>query len=92
MKPTSPTSAQSGAQRRRLEGMVVSTKMAKTAVVRVDRRVAHAKYGKYFTLSKKFKVHDEQGVAKLGDTIVFEETRPISKDKHWRYIKTVKSV
>ena len=75
---------------RRLEGVVVSTKMAKTAVVRVDRRVAHAKYGKYFTLSTKFKVHDEHGKAKLGDVIIFEETRPLSKDKRWRYIKTVK--
>lgn len=75
---------------RRLEGVVVSTKMAKTAVVRVDRRVPHAKYGKYFTISKKFKIHDEESKAKLGDVVVFEETRPISKDKRWRYLKTVK--
>ena len=78
-------------QRRRLEGVVVSTKMAKTAVVRVDRRVPHAKYGKYFTISKKFKVHNETGQAKLGDVIVFEETRKLSKDKNWRYLKTVKA-
>ena len=75
---------------RRLEGVVVSVRMTKTAVVRVDRRVAHPKYGKYFTLSKKFKVHDEHGKAKLGDVVIFEETRPLSKDKCWRYIKTVK--
>lgn len=77
--------------RRRLEGTVVSTSMAKTIVVKIDRRIAHAKYGKYFTLSKKFKTHDEHGKAKLGDVVVIEETRPLSKDKRWRYIETVKS-
>ena len=76
---------------RRLEGIVVSTKMAKTAVVRVDRRIAHPKYGKYYTMSKNFKVHDERGDAKLGDVVEFEETRPLSKDKRWRFIRTVKS-
>jgi small subunit ribosomal protein S17 len=77
--------------RRRLEGTVVSAKMAKTIVVKIDRRVAHAKYGKYFTISKKFKTHDEHGKAKVGDVVVIEETRPLSKDKRWRYIETVKS-
>lgn len=77
--------------RRRLEGTVVSTKMAKTIVVKIDRRVAHSKYGKYFTISKKFKTHDEHGKAKVGDVVVIEETRPLSKDKCWRYIETVKS-
>lgn len=91
MNATKTSSAPRGTQRRRLEGVVVSTKMAKTAVVRVDRRVAHPKYGKYFTVSKKFKVHDEHAKAKMGDVIEFEETRPISKDKNWRYIKTVKA-
>lgn len=85
------TATTSTTQRRRLEGVVVSTKMTKTVVVRVDRRVAHAKYGKYFTLSNRFKVHDERGQAKLGDVIIFEETRQLSKDKNWRYIKTVKT-
>lgn len=75
---------------RRLTGTVTSTAMLKTAVVRVDRRVAHEKYGKYFTLSKKFKVHDPEAKAKVGDTVTFEECRPLSKDKCWRYIETVK--
>lgn len=78
-------------KRRRLQGTVVSTTMAKTAVVRVDRSIPHPKYGKYFTVSKKFKVHDEKGQAHVGDVIVFEETRPISKDKRWRFIETVKA-
>ena len=78
--------------RRRLTGTVVSAKMAKTVVVRIDRRVAHAKYGKYFTLSTKLKAHDETGAAKVGDTVTIEETRPLSKEKRWRYVSTVKSV
>jgi small subunit ribosomal protein S17 len=81
---------QSSAKRRHLQGLVISTKMAKTIVVRVDRRVAHPKYGKYYTVSKKFKVHDEKGAAHVGDVIEIEETRPLSKEKRWRYIATVK--
>lgn len=77
---------------RRLTGTVVSAKMTKTIVVRIDRRVEHAKYGKYFTLSTKLKAHDEKGLAKPGDIIVIEETRPLSKEKHWRYVSTVKAV
>ncbi len=78
-------------QHRLLEGVVTSAKMQATVVVRVDRRVAHEKYGKYFTLSKKFKVHNPDGKAKLGDTIEFEECRPLSRDKRWRYVATVKT-
>lgn len=76
--------------RRKLQGIVVSTKMAKTVVVRIDRRVAHPKYGKYYTVSTKLKAHDENGSAKLGDLIEIEETRPLSKEKRWRYLSTVK--
>lgn len=77
---------------RRLSGIVVSAKMAKTVVIKVDRRVAHPKYHKYYTVSRKFKVHDPKGAAKVGDKIEIEEIRPLSKDKRWRYIKTVSSV
>lgn len=86
MNPT-----QSRPSHRRLQGVVVSTAMAKTAVVRVDRQVPHPKYGKYFTFSKKYKIHDPEGAAKLGDTVEFEECRPLSKDKRWRFISTVKT-
>ncbi|MBU0540518.1 30S ribosomal protein S17 [Patescibacteria group bacterium] len=79
------------AARRHLRGVVVSTGMAKTAVIQIDRRIQHPKYGKYFTLSNKFKVHDEHGKAHVGDVIEVEETRPLSKDKRWRYIKTIKA-
>ena len=85
---TTPSSTT--AQRRHLEGIVVSAKMAKTVVIRIDRRVAHEKYGKYFTVSTKLKVHDEKGAAHVGDLIEVEETRPISREKRWRYFRTVK--
>ncbi|MFA4954121.1 MAG: 30S ribosomal protein S17 [Patescibacteria group bacterium] len=78
-------------QRRHLSGIVVSTKMAKTIVVRLDRRIPHPKYGKYFTVSTRLKVHDEKGVAKRGDLVEIEETRPLSKDKCWRLISVVKT-
>jgi small subunit ribosomal protein S17 len=90
-KPTNTDVQPGQTGRRHLEGLVVSTSMMKTIVVRIDRRVAHQKYGKYFTVSTKFKTHDENGAAKLGDTVEIEETRPISKDKRWRYVKTIKS-
>lgn len=72
-----------------LSGLVVSTKMQKTAVVRIDRRVSHPKYGKMYTLSKKFKIHDPEGKARVGDLVEFEECRPLSKDKRWRYLRTI---
>ncbi len=78
-------------KRRRLTGTVVSVKMAQTAVVRIDRRIAHPIYAKYHSVSKKLKVHDPKGAAKLGDLVKIEETRPISKDKRWRYVATLKS-
>jgi small subunit ribosomal protein S17 len=86
------TSIQSPEQRsrRRLEGRVVSTKMAKTCVIQIDRRVPHEKYGKYRTISSRLKVHDAKGLAKVGDFVMVEETRPISKDKCWRLIEVLK--
>lgn len=75
---------------RRLIGVVVSTAMAATAVVRVDRQVAHEKYGKYYTVSKKYKVHDPAKTAQMGETVTIEECRPMSRDKRWRYVATVK--
>ena len=78
--------------RRHLRGIVTSTAMQKTAVVRIDRQVTHAKYGKKYTVSKKFKIHDPEAKAKVGDMVEFEECRPISKDKRWRYLRTLKIV
>jgi small subunit ribosomal protein S17 len=83
--PSSPVT------RRRFEGVVVSISGPSTAVIRVDRRVAHAKYGKYYTLSKRLMIDDPKGVAKRGDTVLIEECRPLSRHKRWRYLSTVRT-
>ena len=77
--------------RRRLQGVVVKAAMQKTVVVRIDRRMSHSKYGKFFTVSKTYKVHDEDGKAKVGDTVEIEETRPLSKEKRWRFFRMIRS-
>lgn len=68
-----------------LEGIVVSDKMQKTIVVSVTRFVKHPRYKKYVKISKKYKAHDEAG-HKIGDKVTIMETRPISKDKHFKVI------
>lgn len=84
------TTSESKKTKRRLIGTVVSTKMAKTAVVKVDRTMVHPKYGKRYTVSQRFKAHDEEGKAVLGAEVVIEETRPYSKDKRWRLVNEQK--
>jgi small subunit ribosomal protein S17 len=71
---------------RKFIGLVVSDSMDKTIVVRVDRVKTHEKYQKQYTVSRKYKVHDEKNEFKKGDTVEFAECRPISKDKRWRVI------
>ncbi len=68
-------------------GVVVSNKMAKTVVVRVERRAADRQYGKIVTRAKKFKAHDEQQQCQPGDRVRMVETRPLSKDKRWRVVE-----
>lgn len=63
------------------KGLVVSDKMDKTVVVLLERYVKHPKYGKFQTLRKRVKAHNEGNVYKTGDTVVIAETKPISKDK-----------
>jgi len=63
---------------------VTSNKMQKTVVVQVERRVRHAKYGKYLLRHGKYKAHDEQNECGIGDKVRIVETRPLSKDKRWR--------
>ena len=69
-----------------MTGLVVSDKMDKTVVVKVDIRKRHAKYKKSYTVSKKFKAHDEKNEYKTGDKVVIESTRPISKDKRFKVL------
>jgi small subunit ribosomal protein S17 len=89
-------SAETGAtpevvQRRHKElvGVVTSAKMQKTIVVKVTRRFQHKLYQRYVRVSKKFYAHDEQGEAKLGDTVRIVESRPLSKLKRWRLAEVV---
>ncbi|RMD51786.1 30S ribosomal protein S17 [Candidatus Parcubacteria bacterium] len=76
--------------RRRLQGTVVSDKMDKTVVVRVDRATISKKYLKRIVKSKRYKAHDENNAAKVGDVVVIEECRPLSKDKRWRIVSVNK--
>ena len=69
--------------RRVQEGVVVSDKMDKTVVVKVDRLVKHAVYNKYIKRSVTYKVHDENNSCKVGDRVQIIECRPLSKDKRW---------
>ena len=64
-------------------GVVVSDKMDKTVVVRIDRLKMHSKYKKKYKISKKYKAHDAENKFKIGDKVEIIETRPISKDKKW---------
>jgi len=72
--------------KRRLKGIIVSCKMQKTAVVKVDRLKFHPKYKKYYRVSKKFKADNPNNKYKEGDKVIIEETRPLSKEKRWRII------
>jgi small subunit ribosomal protein S17 len=78
----SETTAQG--HRKSRTGVVVSDKMQKTIVVQIERLVKHPVYKKYVRRRVKYKVHDEYNDARIGDTVVIEECRPLSKDKRWR--------
>ncbi len=73
------------------EGLVVSNKMEKTVVVRLERRVQHPLYGKVVLRTEKFKAHDEIGCDE-GDTVEIMETRPLSRDKRWRVTRIIEKV
>lgn len=73
--------------RRQLIGLVVSDKMRKTIVVRIDRVKIHPKYGKRYAASRRFLAHDERGEYHPGDRVVIEETRPLSARKRWKVIR-----
>jgi small subunit ribosomal protein S17 len=69
--------------KRIVQGVVVSDACDKTVIVRVERRVMHPVYKKFVTHSKKYAAHDERNRFRIGDTVQIEESRPISKRKHW---------
>ena len=70
-------------------GVVVSDKMDKTIVVAIRTRVKHPLYGKIMNRTNKLKVHDEENQCGVGDTVKIMETRPLSKDKHWRLVEII---
>ncbi len=75
--------------KRSIQGEVVSDKMEKTITVYVERKVPHPVYGKYIKRSTKLHVHDENNEAKIGDTVMIQETRPYSKSKTWALVKVI---
>ena len=70
-------------------GVVVSDKMDKTIVVAIKTKVRHPLYGKMVNRTRKFKAHDEKNECGIGDTVKIMETRPLSKDKHWRLVEII---
>ena len=89
MPETVETKVEARGVRKGRVGEVISAKMAKTIVVRVERRFSHPVYRKVVTAYTKFYAHDEKSEAKAGDRVLIEETRPISKLKRWRLVEVV---
>ena len=89
MTTNNPPAAPARSARKVRLGIVVSDKMQKTVVVRIERRFAHPQYGKMVKRSTTVKAHDEANDAKTGDTVRIMETRPLSKDKRWRVVEIV---
>jgi len=77
--------------KKQLTGTVISDKMQKTVVVLVERIKEHPKYKRRYKIHKKYKAHDEKQEYKMGDKVIIEESRPISKEKRWKVIKKITS-
>jgi small subunit ribosomal protein S17 len=86
---TTATTESARGRRKLRVGKVVSDRMDKTIVVSIERLVKHAEYGRYVRRREKFKVHDEKNECRIGDVVRFMETRPMSKDKRWRFVEVV---
>jgi small subunit ribosomal protein S17 len=86
---TADTANNERSRRKERVGEVISNKMTKTIVVRVERRFPHPRYKKVVTGYSKFYAHDEKSEAKLGDRVRIQETRPLSKTKNWRLVEIV---
>ena len=71
-------------ERKNREGVVVSDAMQKTRVVKIERVFRHPRYQRVIRMSKKLKAHDENNESRVGDRVLIEETRPMSKEKRWR--------
>lgn len=86
---SAPHAAGARGHRKERVGKVLANKMAKTIVVQVERRFPHPRYKKVITTYAKFYAHDEKGEAKVGDLVLIQETRPLSKLKRWRLKEVV---
>ncbi len=86
---TDTAGAENRGLRKTRVGIVVSNKMQKTIVVKVERRVKHPLFGKYIKLSKKFMADDAQNECNIGDKVRIMETRPLSKHKNWRLVEII---
>ncbi|NOX87176.1 MAG: 30S ribosomal protein S17 [Chlorobi bacterium] len=75
--------------RKERTGIVVSNKMDKSIVVRIERQFRHPVYGKFVRKTKKFIAHDEKNECNVGDTVRIMETRPLSKNKNWRLVEII---
>lgn len=87
--PTATAETNERTIRKERTGEVISDKMNKTIVVRVERRFQHPRFKKVVTSFKKFYAHDEKNEAKVGDMVLIAETRPLSKTKSWRLVQVV---
>ena len=87
--PDQTAAAAARSNRKERVGEVIASKMAKTIIVRVERRFPHPKFKKVITGYKKFYAHDEKSEAKVGDRVRIQDTRPISKTKRWRLVEIV---
>lgn len=72
--------------KKKLKGVVISDKMQKTVVIEVERIKKHPKYKRRYKVHKKYKAHDEKEEYKIGDKVIIQECRPMSRDKRWRVI------
>jgi len=90
MANTNTTTDMTRAMRKTRTGTVVSNRMQKTIIVRVDRLSRHPLFGRVLKKASKFKAHDETNDAKIGDVVTIVETRPLSKDKRWRLVEIVR--
>lgn len=89
MSEANVTNENTKGSRKVRQGYVVSDKMSKTIVVELEDRKRHALYGKIMRANTKVKAHDEENSAGIGDLVRIEETRPLSKDKHFRLVEII---
>jgi len=90
MTETSENTVTKRGHRKERTGEVVSNKMAKTIVVKVERRFAHPRFRKVVSGFERFYAHDEKGEANVGDHVRIQETRPMSKTKRWRLVQVIR--